>query len=505
MVTVLPSVERAMRRFRLSDHFRLLWIDSICINQEDNDERASQIIQMGRIFSQANRVMIFLGETSKQSDVAMDAICTAQSNPATLKPVAELFKQHQWFHRLWVVQEVALAQHPLVVCGTKCVPWACFTTWWASNRVEASFVFEPPPTITYNFDSSRQSSMLQQLYETRRSKATNSVDKIYALMGLFTPADRDRIIVDYRVSTGKVYLSAADAIVDSTQSLQLLSATVTGAKKERRDPNDLPTWVPDWTVDFLPVSLGLDNQFQEPYDACGSPACQVEIKDGALRAMGIALDTVGECGLSCPDTAPNLQRVFHSWNILAESHKGNHTSICPSPRHRARHSFSRLSGVQNLTHSALRYKARQPADNREIYSREDFDTIWSVLLALPTPTLDLPDARMAKTSILWASNTQVKHCFGRRLCITSTGLQCLAAPKTKPGDIVVILLGAPVPHILMRKEDGDYSFVGECYVPEVMGGEALSHLSEQLRPLGHRSRPFRHHMSSATLQRFVIK
>ena len=41
---------------------RLLWVDSICINQTDNDEKNHQVRIMGRIFNSACMVVIWLGE-----------------------------------------------------------------------------------------------------------------------------------------------------------------------------------------------------------------------------------------------------------------------------------------------------------------------------------------------------------------------------------------------------------------------------------------------------------
>ena len=90
--------------------------------------------------------------------------------------------------------------------------------------------------------------------------------------------------------------------------------------------------------------------------------------------------------------------------------------------------------------------------------------------------------------------------------MTKSGLLGLAPPLAIPGDIIAILLGAPVPHVL-RKKDSCYTLVGECYVNGVMGGEALAHLSKEiaLQVPGHRVRPFQKSKSTAPLEWFLIR
>lgn len=50
---------------------RTLWIDALCINQEDNSERNHQVHQMGRIYQSALNVVVWLGPSDASSGVAM--------------------------------------------------------------------------------------------------------------------------------------------------------------------------------------------------------------------------------------------------------------------------------------------------------------------------------------------------------------------------------------------------------------------------------------------------
>jgi GNAT superfamily N-acetyltransferase len=68
-VTVSPSLTLAIRRLRRKDYSVLLWIDSICINQKDDDERAEQVAMMGTIYERASEVIIWLGEREVEDEL----------------------------------------------------------------------------------------------------------------------------------------------------------------------------------------------------------------------------------------------------------------------------------------------------------------------------------------------------------------------------------------------------------------------------------------------------
>jgi hypothetical protein len=62
VVSVTPSSEAAVRRMRLRDLPRVLWIDAICINQPSTSERSEQVAIMSSIYSLAKRNLVYLGE-----------------------------------------------------------------------------------------------------------------------------------------------------------------------------------------------------------------------------------------------------------------------------------------------------------------------------------------------------------------------------------------------------------------------------------------------------------
>jgi len=69
---VTPNLYSALRHLRLKDRDRVLWIDALCINQADEAERTHQVSCIGDIYREASSVIVWLGEESASSEIAMD-------------------------------------------------------------------------------------------------------------------------------------------------------------------------------------------------------------------------------------------------------------------------------------------------------------------------------------------------------------------------------------------------------------------------------------------------
>ncbi|KAK2603546.1 hypothetical protein QQS21_004315, partial [Conoideocrella luteorostrata] len=66
---VTENLESALRHLRLAEIERVLWVDAICINQDDVSERAYEVRLMRQIYQRANRVVIWLGDGDGDSDL----------------------------------------------------------------------------------------------------------------------------------------------------------------------------------------------------------------------------------------------------------------------------------------------------------------------------------------------------------------------------------------------------------------------------------------------------
>ncbi|CZR65636.1 uncharacterized protein PAC_15536 [Phialocephala subalpina] len=124
-LTVTANLHVALSRLR--DRFveRLLWVDAICINQEDLEERKRQVQSMAKVYAKATRVVVWFGEATLDSDQALEQIRAAAEEQSTRSETSETalqavltLLQRPWFQRIWVLQEVAAARHILTMCGS---------------------------------------------------------------------------------------------------------------------------------------------------------------------------------------------------------------------------------------------------------------------------------------------------------------------------------------------------------------------------------------------------
>jgi hypothetical protein len=126
----------AIHALRERNSERLIWVDALCINQNDMIERGTQVAIMGEIYERARSVVVYLGEATDKSDEAMRALqylMDAQRvkdeppwSHTTLIDVEHVLQDifgRPWFKRIWTVQEASLAQHTTLLCGGHTVSW----------------------------------------------------------------------------------------------------------------------------------------------------------------------------------------------------------------------------------------------------------------------------------------------------------------------------------------------------------------------------------------------
>jgi hypothetical protein len=133
-LAIKPNLEAALRQLRFPDRYRLLWIDSICINQEDLSEKNFHIQRMGSIFNTASNVCIWLGTADEQSSQAFEMIRqaheidinSAEADAKELLDALISLLRRRWFTRRWAIQEVALARKASLYCGPNSISWTEF-------------------------------------------------------------------------------------------------------------------------------------------------------------------------------------------------------------------------------------------------------------------------------------------------------------------------------------------------------------------------------------------
>ena len=61
-IGLTQSLDYSLRRVRRGSHRRTLWVDQICINQANPPERSQQITLMNKIYKNAKRILVCLGD-----------------------------------------------------------------------------------------------------------------------------------------------------------------------------------------------------------------------------------------------------------------------------------------------------------------------------------------------------------------------------------------------------------------------------------------------------------
>lgn len=137
---VPSNLEAALKaiRYHDSNETSRIWVDAICINQRDIEERNNQVPLMSNIYGKAQRVYVWLGEEEDDSKMAFDFIenqilnlnafdrlINDNSMHAEWKAMKKLMMR-KWFSRRWIVQEIALAKEAILLCGKHKLDWLKF-------------------------------------------------------------------------------------------------------------------------------------------------------------------------------------------------------------------------------------------------------------------------------------------------------------------------------------------------------------------------------------------
>lgn len=271
-----PNLASALRYLRYADRTRVLWIDAICINQEDIEERNEQVKRMTNIYANAQRVIVWLGEEADDSKHALATlqhvgrqIGTTKSGRVIAAPDAAEphlwrndhapsfghrtwqalmdFVERAWFYRIWCWQEINLgSRHALLQCGGDTISWSTF--WVAvlclhnKDRLPSIRFRERCRHIVFlKYDMAGHS--MSNIVDISRSKGcANPRDKIYGLLGLTPTSFRSSIVVDYLRPVQDVYREAFLMHLNTTKRLELLKHCDLANRQIGG-----PSWVPDWS------------------------------------------------------------------------------------------------------------------------------------------------------------------------------------------------------------------------------------------------------------------
>ncbi len=317
-------------RYLHAHQLGLFWVDAICIDQKNLDERSEQVARMRSIYSKAQRVLVWLGPAANNSDMAMDllmllaqradghnAVAWLENNALepknfeAWKALRDLLSRN-WWKRSWVIQEFALGHEVDFVCGGRRLTCSqlgradqlLFNAWPKIFDKETMLKIglngraqDPMRNllkIRRYLQSGKTISLLTCLSMTRESLASNPRDYIFAKLGLFGPRATEICRPDYRRSTYDICKTFAESYISNEKDLYIICL----AGMTPRRVASFPSWLPDWgsARPAYPLRCSwAENLLSWPhYDAARGTKADVEFlhNETILKCHGILCDEI---------------------------------------------------------------------------------------------------------------------------------------------------------------------------------------------------------------------
>jgi hypothetical protein len=254
---VTTELFKALKALRPPNDFRFLWVDALCINQEDIPERNQQVRLMGRIYSEANNVLMWIGQESSDSDLAMGLLSEIQKLTILEELDSKKFQSivfdasyndhwtalkqllnRPYWSRVWILQEVILSKQAILYCGSRNVSWAILRTLAGEDymlglfrqqswHARATFTQSPFLLLLARLDAQYckggSLSMLDGLVLSRQRSAKKSHDYVYGILNL-VDLNGLAIETDYEKPLRKVYKEIVQQLIEAKGNLDILTA-----------------------------------------------------------------------------------------------------------------------------------------------------------------------------------------------------------------------------------------------------------------------------------------
>jgi hypothetical protein len=356
--SLMEALQNLQEAVGFTGDFRL-WVDALCINQNDTDERSHQVASMARFYSCAWSVLAFTGMEENASGDALDLARTLAGHCDLHTQCEELrdnMMQHKFQHksgawlalhqvfqrpywgRLWVTQELVLGGlRATIFCGTSDISWAEFCSgigvihrylWTARHEAlrrdfstlaldydmnsndfaiavaQSHRIWKDLWHMTQALESRSRLPGFGRLLEVANACSCRETrDKVYGLLGIMDVKLSRAISPDYDADAAFVFQTVAKSYISTYDSLELLrEANMSGVA-------GAPSWVPDWSwrgrsrdgrSDDAPDARTPTEKI--PYHADNRLSFSLPVFDGArLICQAKLLDTVD--GLGCnPET-----------------------------------------------------------------------------------------------------------------------------------------------------------------------------------------------------------
>ncbi|KAH8820561.1 heterokaryon incompatibility protein-domain-containing protein [Xylogone sp. PMI_703] len=283
-VKVTQNLAEALNRIRDPEESKVFWIDAICINQGDLDERSEQVSIMKRIYESAKRVCVWLGRDDdgdfRLVNIVLNmvdmrfAVFFRGRQPTVMQsfellrrvkfdrndwPIEEaeetafwrLF-QRPWFERIWVVQEVAVSSSVTMMMGDHeinldrlglAIQWLQYVIMnYSPGTSRASTMW-----LTRHKLEERSTSLEHLLRVTKTFKSTDPRDKLYGILGVSKEGQNldlyPELRPDYTKEPGEIYTDMTRVLIKKSKDLSVLNSV---QHIDDVQTDGFPSWVARW-------------------------------------------------------------------------------------------------------------------------------------------------------------------------------------------------------------------------------------------------------------------
>jgi hypothetical protein len=453
---------------------------------------------MGPIFRKAETVVIWLGEAwpgvndafrfftiaGQISELHVNRVLSpslaGQGVDAESERVIRALKHFAsfaWWGRMWTVQEMVLAQHPIFQCGRSVLDGdlmlqavrgifehnGCCVLGGSQSTVAAfaalTHCFRAPVTILLlrsnlrNEGDPSSNNILPIVTLLRGHDSKDPRDKIYGKIALAAAeASRLSLLSDYHQGTEDLYTKLALSFILNTRELKVFMCIL-----PRPHVLHLPSWVPDWTI---PIDLDRDllawhtrMRYSGIYKTHRlKPAdCVVGRNITSLKIAGIIVDSVKQI-VATPGPyrrrIPTLLKVAQSWPQ-------------PEGTRCIDHSPPRESPALTLCGSSI------GSERVHSFRELSFFDQWVTWMTSSPFEMMFPNQEVAQFDYSVSLTSK-----GRSFMFSEGNRMGWVPENTTVGDVIAVFTGSGAPVALRPREDG-YIVIGTAYVHGIMDGEAM--------------------------------
>ncbi|KAF2467224.1 HET-domain-containing protein [Lindgomyces ingoldianus] len=509
-IRITRNLRNALRQVRHENVTRLLWADSICINQEDLEELGQQVAMMGDVFGSAKRVLICVGADSEFHAPAVQALVgdvnammdrsfanmdlendkfpwILKDNDLLKDPRWSSLKELlsvPWFHRGWVIQEALLAATATVKWGETEISWELLgrTQRWLLRRGQSAATTHDihlthllwndfnhrRPTEAGTMEDSElyyNYTLLEVMNSARRLSMMDLRDRVYAFLGLhrttsidmleYMRISKDRPVLDYTISHLQVYHKFASGYLSKSSDLKLFMFI---QHDDESLAAGIPSWAPRWDLHECKHPIG-DSTWPLLQSADGSgPKVEVRSED-EVQVRGVIVDRVVLTSEPHPGDGISLDMALSTLGLFWSSARSHVSPYKLSDRGK---------------HLARTLRCGRFRGHRETWDQHESAYI-RLLLGYSEVAheergygIDV-EALSGHGDAEFANVAFRSRLVGRRVFLTERGYFGLTGNVVRKGDLVGIVFGTATP-FLFRKCNDKYQILGDAYVESKTGG-----------------------------------